>query len=134
MSVDDAKAEVPVSQKFDTAQALHESLQNGGLASSDPEYQKQVQTALLSFMAVNKSCSQQGTFSDNEELADIKTADLKFLITPYYIADLLLAVAGTDNRLRKVTSAISSLREYLDQCETFKLMTRAQAALYNLVP
>ncbi len=78
-----------MSAKFCEAELSRQKLQTSNMASSDPKYQEQVQSALVKFMAVHKWVSQVRTreidgrahvfasqasvFSSNEELEDLST-------------------------------------------------------------
>lgn len=60
-------------------------------------------------------------FSPNEELDDISTCDLKFLILPYLLAEVAGATRDMDKRLGLVKQAIVFWRAFAHDCERLKV-------------
>lgn len=74
-------------------------------------------------------CSRQidkhALFSRNEELDDVATSYLKYLLVPFFLAEVLAtsperAPAARSQELR---SAISAYREFLGKCECYNLLS-----------
>lgn len=101
----------------------HKAIAETSLSSTDPELQGQISSALATFSKISKWIVANNVFSDNEIVDEINTTDLKYLLVPYYLGDLYLALGGVEGRLRRVKLAIESLTMFLEQCETATLLS-----------
>lgn len=73
-------------------------------------------------------------FSANEELDDIATGDIKFLLAPFYLAELLgscPAPDGPTQRLRQVQEAHSAYNSFLHRCQHYGLLGELGSKLYK---
>lgn len=63
-------------------------------------------------------------FSPNEELDDVSSADLKFLLLPFLLAEVAGACRDMDERLASVRRAVVYWRAFLHDCERLGLANR----------
>ncbi|CAJ1432310.1 unnamed protein product, partial [Effrenium voratum] len=60
-------------------------------------------------------------FSPNEELEDISTTDLKYLMVPYMLAEAAAACRDMEQRLRSLRDALLFWRAFAADCQRLKL-------------
>lgn len=79
MEIEEAK----LADAFSRAQKLCEGFMNDENCS-----EKHYSEAINLLDAIAKSVKSQGIFSPNEEFAEVRTENLKFLLLPFYLADV----------------------------------------------
>ncbi|CAN4110239.1 unnamed protein product [Withania somnifera] len=62
-----------------------------------------------------------GLFSLNETKDDISTANLKYILVPYYLAVLTEKIAE-DGRIKVLKASLAKLKEFISFCEAMKLV------------
>lgn len=72
-----------LSDSFNKAQKLYENFEAGD--NCDEEHYSQAITLLD---AITKAVNAQSLFSPNEDLAEIKTENLKYLLIPFYLGNI----------------------------------------------
>ncbi|XP_049402819.1 PP2A regulatory subunit TAP46-like [Solanum stenotomum] len=65
--------------------------------------------------------SKLGLFSLNETKDDISTANLKYILVPYYLAELIEKIAE-DGRIKVLKASQAKLKEFISFCETMELV------------
>ncbi|XP_060174185.1 PP2A regulatory subunit TAP46-like isoform X2 [Lycium barbarum] len=65
--------------------------------------------------------SKLGLFSLNETKDDISTANLKYILVPYYLAELAEKIAE-DDRIKVLKTSQAKLKEFISFCETMELV------------
>ncbi|XP_055814677.1 PP2A regulatory subunit TAP46-like [Solanum dulcamara] len=65
--------------------------------------------------------SKLGLFSLNETKDDISTANLKYILVPYYLAELTEKIAE-DGRIKVLKTSQAKLKEFISFCETMELV------------
>lgn len=83
-----------------------------------------LEKALATCRHTNATVESAGLFSSNDDAEDIPTAELKFLLVPYYLAELLgtcPAPEGPTQRLPLVTEAQAAYTTFLHRCSQYKL-------------
>lgn len=65
--------------------------------------------------------SKLGLFSLNETKDDISTANLKYILVPYYLAELTEKIAA-DGRIKVLKASQAKLKEFISFCETMELV------------
>jgi len=108
-------------QHFLEGQQLYTKSDNSPLPSNHPDYQQEARHALQLFDDVADLISQQQLFSTNEELDDIRTDLLRYLLVPYYQAELHLKVVDNE-RLDHLNSAKLYFAHFLGRCEKLRLV------------
>ncbi|KAF9941485.1 hypothetical protein BGZ65_003060 [Modicella reniformis] len=93
-----------LAQVFQRAEALLLDLQKSTLASNSDEFQSKVNESIKGFEHSKDMVRQLSLFSENEFLEDISTKDLRFLLTEYYLGELLLKRVSQDRLSELITS------------------------------
>ncbi|GFR45291.1 hypothetical protein Agub_g6343 [Astrephomene gubernaculifera] len=97
------------------------------VASRDPEL---IEAALSLLAHTETVVESAGVFSSNEDRDDLATADIKYLLVPYYRGSLLSAAPVQANgtagpsaaRLAAVQRALPALGSFLQRCEQYDLL------------
>jgi hypothetical protein len=77
-------------------------------------------TATTHFDGAAQLIEQHALFSANEELDDILTESLKYVMTPFYLAELQLKVVDSE-RVGHLASALRYYSQFLATCKRLKL-------------
>ena len=75
---------IPLSLLFRRAQAAYTEVDESTLSGSDPKLQRRVAEGLAASERALKQLVALSVFSPNEELDDVNTGDLKYLLLPFY--------------------------------------------------
>ncbi|KAL5803481.1 hypothetical protein ACOSQ3_031939 [Xanthoceras sorbifolium] len=107
--------DLPLPALFEEARKIHQAATESG---GDQE-------------AVKKGCeilekcedmiSKLGLFSANETKDEISTSNIKYILVPYYLGELIEKVAQ-DDRLQILKASLAKLKEFLSFCETMELV------------
>ena len=108
-----ATTSIPVSESdlehlFRVSAAECRKLDDSDYSSSSPEFQHIVQALIQNFFIISTCIAKFGILSPNEELDGIKTADLKYYLTSYYLGTLFSKVYHTSTP-QQDNSAIETL-------------------------
>ena len=82
-------SKLPLSLTFRKAQALYNDVENTSLGGADPKLQETVTQALALCEAALRQVSEEAIFSQNEQVDDMNTGDLRYLMLPFYRGELL---------------------------------------------
>ncbi|GAM20822.1 hypothetical protein SAMD00019534_039970, partial [Acytostelium subglobosum LB1] len=100
-------------QLFTYGQKIWSDLQTSSAPSTnDPDYQSSVKSALLFFMKASMAIDRQALFSKNEEIDDIRTDLLKYLLVPYYMSELFQQQVDVD-RIKNLKRSKANRRNEL---------------------
>lgn len=104
-----------------------EAIETTNLPSVSPDLQQQIQTLLGHFEKLRHVVEARGVISKNEELEDIPTRSIPFLLIPYYQAELTLKVIHTADgthaqRERAIAVALEMYRDLQTQCVQLKIV------------
>ncbi|GLI70620.1 hypothetical protein VaNZ11_015553 [Volvox africanus] len=80
-----------------------------------------------------------GVFSSNEDRDDLATADIKYILVPFYLGSLLSAapvridgdINASATRLIDVNRAAAALRTFLQRCEQYDLLGALGQTVYE---
>jgi len=103
---------------FDDAVKLYEDIEQR--SSNDDSFQELVQKAMHTFLATARNVQSAAIFSKNEQLDDISTLDLSFLLIDYYLGQLQQKLVT--ERLKHLTDAKALFDSFLMTCERLKLV------------
>lgn len=73
-------------------------------------------------------------FSPNEELDDISTADLKFLLTPYLLAEVLGATRDMTERMGALKQALIFWRAFASDCQRLGIAHAEDSRAFDRSP
>eukprot|EP00916_Digyalum_oweni_P002164 GHVL01003999.1.p1 GENE.GHVL01003999.1~~GHVL01003999.1.p1 ORF type:complete len:217 (+),score=50.55 GHVL01003999.1:33-683(+) len=85
----------------------------------DDKNYKNSEKLYFDFLKIGGEVEKLGLFSSNEEIDDISTANLKFILVPYILAHL--SSFSNENRLEKVEKALVNYRIFVDFCVSCEL-------------
>ncbi|GAV66186.1 TAP42 domain-containing protein [Cephalotus follicularis] len=111
--------DMPLPALFEQSQKIHQKATESG---ADQEIVKRGCELL-------KKCedmiSMLGLFSSNETKDDISTSNLKYLLVPFYLAELTEKVSW-DDRLQILKVSEAKLKEFLSFCEAMELVPKEE--------
>jgi len=94
-------------------------------SSTDRELCNQaIQEVLDGFLLVSSMMQREGIFSPNEDLDDISSSKLKYILTDYYIGELRGRLIDSD-RIKALKQSNIYLQAFLHFCEKLKLIDKA---------
>jgi len=115
--------ELSLYQSFVLGQKLYNELDTTALCSNCEEFQDKVKQSIKYLFNASIQVSRQSVFSKNEELEDIRTDLLKYLLIPYYVAELYLKINDVD-RVKHLKISKIKVMDFLNQCENLNLIDK----------
>uniref|UniRef100_A0A0E0F961 PP2A regulatory subunit TAP46 n=1 Tax=Oryza meridionalis TaxID=40149 RepID=A0A0E0F961_9ORYZ len=115
-------ADLPLPALFDKASHLH------SLASSSSLDQEGIRKGVDLLRRCDEMVSKLGLFSSNETKDDVSTANLKYLLVPYYLGEMTEKVAQED-RIPVLKSSQDHLKEFIYICEALELISEDELEL-----
>ncbi|XP_059616876.1 immunoglobulin-binding protein 1 [Phlebotomus argentipes] len=109
----------------------HKSLQNldkRNDATNSPEFQMEIKRCMKLFEDATRLVSAIGMFSSNERYEEIPTNHLKYLLLPYFLAQLTQKLCGGD-RKEIVDASEVYYRDFLKRCSDYGLAEGVSLAL-----
>ncbi|GMY07544.1 PP2A regulatory subunit TAP46 [Fagus crenata] len=111
--------DLPLPSLFELARKIHSTATDSG---ADQEVLKKGRDALEKCEdMVNKL----GLFSSNETKEDISTTNLKYLLMPFYLAELTEKVVQ-DDRIQILKASQEKLKEFISFCEAMELVPKEE--------
>ncbi|XP_077993668.1 immunoglobulin-binding protein 1-like [Glandiceps talaboti] len=109
-----------LSDIFDRAWKIQLDLESSDEPTNNDNYQINVKKAIKLFEECTQMVNELSLFSDNEELEEITTSSLKYLLLPAFLGDLCLKVTGGSvTRLAQVQKAKVYYRDFLKRCKSY---------------
>ncbi|TFK94812.1 TAP42-like protein [Polyporus arcularius HHB13444] len=123
--------ELPLSSLFHRALTTASKALN--LPTIEDETQELIQTSLADLRQCSQRVAKLSLFSANEQLADIATRDLVYILVPYVISEVLSRVRSTDReeRIDLVSSVKRHLESFIHYLELYEIITEEDKALYG---
>ena len=103
---------------------LYHKIESSDLASNSSQYQDMVVQCITDLQKVTDMINQLGIFSNNEDIDDVTTIELRYFIVHALLADLNLKLQNStlpDARLCNINSAKVYIRKYLQLCRDYSL-------------
>ncbi|XP_078168241.1 2A phosphatase associated protein of 46 kD isoform X2 [Carex rostrata] len=107
--------ELPLPALFEQARQIHYA------ASESSVDQDTVRKGIELLKRCDQMVSKLGLFSSNETKDDVSTSNLKFLLVPFYLAELTEKVAQED-RIPILKASEDHLKEFISICEALELV------------
>ncbi|XP_052139472.1 PP2A regulatory subunit TAP46 [Oryza glaberrima] len=114
--------DLPLPALFDKASHLH------SLASSSSLDQEGIRKGVDLLRRCDEMVSKLGLFSSNETKDDVSTANLKYLLVPYYLGEMTERVAQED-RIPVLKASQDHLKEFISICEALELISEDELEL-----
>eukprot|EP00897_Mesotaenium_endlicherianum_P002760 jgi/Mesen1/2511/ME000016S01859 len=115
--------ELPLSVLFKRAQEIYDEAES--LSVRDPKSVDRLRNGVRILQLCERHMATLGLFSPNEEIDDVATADLKYLLVPCMAGELqhCLPADDAEHRLSILQSAQRPLKAFVSQCEALGLMS-----------
>ncbi|WOK99869.1 PP2A regulatory subunit TAP46 [Canna indica] len=107
--------ELPLPALFEEASKIH------FMASESSIDQNVLRKGIQALRRCDEMISKLGLFSSNETKDDVSTANLKYLLVPFYIAELTEKVAEED-KIKVLKISQDHLKEFISICEALELV------------
>ncbi|KAK2816717.1 hypothetical protein Q7C36_022988 [Tachysurus vachellii] len=123
-SVHTADAEAPtpkLADLLDSGWKLYEELEKSSEPTNSESVQIKVKRGIKQLEEATRMLSQLELFSPNEELDEISTVDLKFLLLPALLAALVMKQVGVAQRLERVQTARVHFLNFLRLCKDYNI-------------
>ncbi|XP_047050337.1 PP2A regulatory subunit TAP46-like [Lolium rigidum] len=114
--------DLPLPALFDRASHLH------ALASSSSLDQEGIRRGVDLLRRCDGMVSNLGLFSSNETKDDVSTANLKYLLVPYYLGEMTEQVEQED-RIPVLKASQDHLKEFISTCEALELVPENELEL-----
>nr|AAO72555.1 PP2A regulatory subunit-like protein [Oryza sativa Japonica Group] len=121
-AAEEEDADLPLPALFDKASHLH------SLASSSSLDQEGIRKGVDLLRRCDEMVSKLGLFSSNETKDDVSTANLKYLLVPYYLGEMTERVAQED-RIPVLKASQDHLKEFISICEALELISEDELEL-----
>ncbi|KAI7868506.1 TAP42-like protein [Spinellus fusiger] len=120
--------DLSLGQLFTQGQHLLIALESSSLPSIDSQYQADVQQGLAYLTHADTLLDRLGLFSSNEFLDDMNTNDLRFLLLPAYLGELVLKQTQGE-RKSILEQAKAYFIRYLTVCQEHQLVQKQDLQL-----
>ncbi|XP_047048783.1 PP2A regulatory subunit TAP46 [Lolium rigidum] len=114
--------DLPLPALFDRASHLH------ALVSSSSLDQEGIRRGVDLLRRCDDMVSKLGLFSSNETKDDVSTANLKYLLVPYYLGEMTEQVEQED-RIPVLKASQDHLKEFISTCEALELVPENELEL-----
>ncbi|XP_027335359.1 PP2A regulatory subunit TAP46 isoform X2 [Abrus precatorius] len=115
--------DMPLPALFERARKIHATAIDSG---ADQLVKKGCEALQKCEEMVNKL----GLFSANETKDDISTTNLKYILVPFYLAELTEKIAQ-DNRIQIIEASQAKLKEFISFCEAMELVPKEELESYK---
>ncbi|KAM1070304.1 hypothetical protein ACFX13_002168 [Malus domestica] len=113
--------DMPLPALFEQARKIH----LGATESGDGVDQEEIRKGCRALEKCDEMISNLGLFSANETKEDISTTNLKYLLVPYYLGELIEKVAQ-DDRISVLKASQAKLKEFISICEAMELVPKEE--------
>lgn len=106
------------------ATRLYHKIESSDLASNSSQYQEMILQCIAHLQKVADRVNQLGVFSNNEDMDDVTTIQLRYFIVHALLADLSLKIQNStlpDARLNNINIAKNYTGKYLQLCRDYGL-------------
>ncbi|XP_061692088.1 immunoglobulin-binding protein 1 [Syngnathoides biaculeatus] len=116
----DAEA-LKLADLFDRGWKIFDEVDTTNDPLSSNSVQVKVKRAINMLEETSRMASQVDLFSPNEELEEIATADIKYLLSPAFLGALTMKLTGRDKRLEIVQTARAYFMDFLKRCKDYNI-------------
>ena len=119
--------EEEINENIESIRKKIEKLEEDG----GPYETENLKKILNSLSKIAKSVHSNGLFSTNEDFNEVKPEDIKFLLIPFYQADIIQKFI--DNRESKLALALKFYDEFFKILENYNYFSKEKKDLYNFL-
>ncbi|KAG1346413.1 hypothetical protein COCNU_06G002420 [Cocos nucifera] len=109
---------------FEQARKIH------SMATESSVDQETLRKGIEALRRCDEMVSKLGLFSSNETKDDVSTANLKYLLVPFYLGELTEKVAQ-DDRMQVLKISQDQLKEYISICEALELAPKDELETFG---
>uniref|UniRef100_A0A6M2CPZ9 Putative tap42-like family ovary overexpressed n=1 Tax=Rhipicephalus microplus TaxID=6941 RepID=A0A6M2CPZ9_RHIMP len=109
---------ISLNELFDSGFNLYLEIEKSTESANEKTYQDKVQEATTRFENATHLVNEIGIFSENEELDEVATGHLKFLLLPAFLGSLMQKRVGTD-RSELLQFSEVYYRDFLRRCRNY---------------
>jgi len=120
-----------LSSVYHSANSLFQKVKESMLSSNDPEHIKLVKEAANNVTKVKNMVNTLALFSDNEELRDVSSVNLKYLLCDFMLGDLFLNLHEQKYREICIREGLKYLTKFLGKCRDLKMLSKQDIALFE---
>eukprot|EP00455_Lapot_gusevi_P028441 TRINITY_DN3036_c0_g2_i3.p1 TRINITY_DN3036_c0_g2~~TRINITY_DN3036_c0_g2_i3.p1 ORF type:complete len:397 (+),score=77.17 TRINITY_DN3036_c0_g2_i3:60-1250(+) len=124
----DISATIPLAQLFYSSHSSFIELKDA--SSNDPATQEKVKQVMTDFLTLYYRTQQMGVFSSNETLDDVSTADLKYVLVPYFLGEICLKIVD-QNREQHLKASQRFFDAFLKHCQQLEIITKQDLRIYQ---
>lgn len=110
-----------LSDLLDSGWKLYEELEKSNEPTNSDSVQIKIKRGIKQLEEATRMVSQLNLFSRNEELEELSTADLRFLLLPALLAALVMKQVGVAQRLEHAQTARSHYLNFLRCCKDYNI-------------
>ncbi|CAJ1974409.1 unnamed protein product [Sphenostylis stenocarpa] len=115
--------DLPLPALFEQARKIHAA------ATESAADQEVVRKGCEALHRCEDMVTNLGLFSSNETKDDISTANLKYILVPFYLAELMEKIVQ-DDRLQILKASQAKLKEFISFCEAMELVPEEELEFY----
>lgn len=112
-----------LSDVFENGWRMHDEVESSNESSNSDTVQRRVRRGVELLEQATHMVNQLDLFSRNEELEEIATADVKYLLLPVLLGALTMKLGNTAKRLEHIQKAQVYYMDFLQRCKDYKIMT-----------
>jgi len=113
--------EETLSETFVKAWKLFQEIEKSDDPVASEDYQAKVKSCITQFVRCTFMVNILGLFSFNEEIDEVSTGNLRFILLPAFLGDLELKLTSGKDRKTIVENAFIYFRDYLKRCRDYKI-------------
>lgn len=117
----DEKDPTTLSQLFDNAFELFNSINSTQESTNSPKIQSDIRQTMRMFEDATKLVSIVDMFSDNETFEEVATENIKYFLLPALLGKLTTKICGSDDRLHLVKVTEIYFVDFLKRLKTYDL-------------
>ncbi|XP_069748986.1 immunoglobulin-binding protein 1 [Narcine bancroftii] len=112
-----------LSDIFESGWKLHDEVESSSESSNSETFQRKVRRGVELLEQATRMVNELDLFSRNEELEEIATADVKYLLLPVLLGALTMKLGNSAKRLEHVQKARVYYMDFLRRCKDYNVMT-----------
>lgn len=110
-----------LSELLDRGWKTYEELEDCADPPGSSSFQLRVRTALTQLQEAARMVEQLELFSRNEDLEEVSTTDLRYLLLPALRGALTLKITSREQRLNNVRAARDLFMDFLSRCKDYQV-------------
>ena len=115
--------DVSLSDVFDKAWKLFEKVQDSDEPTNSQSVQSNVKEAYQLLVHATRLVSSLSLFSDNEEISEMSTGNIKFMLLPAFLGEISLKKIGEERKML-VNHAKIYFTDFLQRCDNYHVVDK----------